>query len=775
MKLDQEIVVKHQFWFLLGGYFLVWFIAILWMKFTYPDEIQKLQGDYKKATDGVKQAQSAGPVNVATFLPPWEKETKDFSDHKLAIWQSAWDYQKGMYDWPTDWVKKYDMTNPAAPLSADDRTEYKDKLYPNQIEFLRTNAPKWLNPVELKDGFDSVFNPLTKKDWKEIPTREEVWLAQEDYWVKRELLVVVYEAVLLQSLMEPVEIDEKKEPMPKGVEVRNRYRNKNWEITLNIRKSDKGLVIGGDSTIKNIHASHHPQALTSAKGKGIWFNVSQDNVRTSFEVRGEPVSWNDTKPFSAENYPDPLSGIKWDKDWLKDHPIVVSQGFDSTNAPIRRINAIELAKPDCRSFVWPLQPNHMLAQLDALPEENDPSKAAGAGAGGGGPGGPGGPESPGGGAAMMQQAMMSGRGPGMPGGPSTPAGNKTPNNDIERNRYLQPKDMDKKLNPPSHHLPLAIQLVVEQSHIHNVLLALANSRLRFQITQVEFNHDKNYTPQTEGDKEKKESGDVEGPRVFTGGPGMGTDRSIEMRRRMMMETQMRGRLQAGPGNGRQGGPPPGPMGSGAMGGRGLRGPMAGPGGPQMPGGPVGSPMMRPPMPGIAMGTQAQMKQSYTYAPGSMRAGGAMGMGTLDPKQSTSNQQDDNLVELTVYGIATLYRSPDAPQSTEQPGQPGAPATQTVQQPAATATPPTGGAQPSTPAPSSGGTPPPAPTPSGSATPPATGTKAPSDNATPPKEDKPKADKQPESGSPPPSPKQPDKQAPDQQKAPPPSPQGGKKN
>ncbi len=399
MKLDQETVVKHQFWFLLGGYFVLWLTAVLWMKFSYPSEIEELKKKYDSAAKSVEDAKRAGPVNTATFVPPWDQETKEFSAHKGVIWGDAWHFQEEMYDWPAEWVKKYQgMRNPQVQISSDDLNDYREKLYPRQIQNLRNNLPKLLNPVELKDGFDNIFQP--KKDWREIPTREEVWLAQEDYWVKRELLYIVYWCMAQQALMMPVDIDEKKEPMPQGVETRLRYRNKNWEITLNLRKGNNGLVIGGDSTIKNIHPSHQPQALASAKGKGIWFNIGQDNVRTTFEVRGEPINWSETKNFSEENYPDPLSGFKWDKDYLKEHPIYVSQGFDQTNCPIRRINAMELSKQDCRTFIWPLQPNHLLAQLDALPEDQDPTKKAAAsspapaGGGGGGGGGAGGRDQP---------------------------------------------------------------------------------------------------------------------------------------------------------------------------------------------------------------------------------------------------------------------------------------------------------------------------------------------------------------------------------------------
>ena len=64
------------------------------------------------------------------------------------------------------------------------------------------------------------------------------------------------------------------------------------------------------------------------------------------------------------------------------------------------------------------------------------------------------------------------------GGAQTPA-NKTPNLFLDRERYLFVTDQ-------SRHLPLAMTLAVDQSHLNEILVALANSKLRFQTTQVEF-------------------------------------------------------------------------------------------------------------------------------------------------------------------------------------------------------------------------------------------------------------------------------------------------
>src|SRR5262249_53408471 len=94
-----------------------------------------------------------------------------------------------------------------------------------------------------------------------------------------------------------------------------------------------------------------------------------------------------------------------------------------------------------------------------------PAVGSGAPPGGmpaGAPGGPGGERGGAGGAADAAQ------GPKMPG-----------NGYFDRNRYLFVTD-------ESRHLPFAITLTVDQSHLHEILVALANSPLRIQTTQVEF-------------------------------------------------------------------------------------------------------------------------------------------------------------------------------------------------------------------------------------------------------------------------------------------------
>src|SRR5262245_45598579 len=171
MKFDKETLIKHQFWFLLGGYLLIWLIAVLWLTFTAPDEIKKVRDAYDKAGKELKTA-SSNPVNKATFLPPWEHEANDFNAHKTVIWNDALYFQGGMYIWPEEMAKSYpDLTDPHTPISTDDLSHYRHDWYPKQIEALRDYWPKALEPVELLSGFDSIFKPKAKEEWTETPTR----------------------------------------------------------------------------------------------------------------------------------------------------------------------------------------------------------------------------------------------------------------------------------------------------------------------------------------------------------------------------------------------------------------------------------------------------------------------------------------------------------------------------------------------------------------------------------------------------------------------------
>jgi hypothetical protein len=213
-------------------------------------------------------------------------------------------------------------------------------------------------------------------------------------------------------------------------------------------------------------------------------------------------------------------------------------------------------------------------------------------------------------------------------------------------------------------LPVAMVVTVDQAHIQDFLTAFANSRLRIQTTQVHWQH--SYEPIKPGSYE------------------FGTEG---------------GAMMAGPGGGgdadRPGGMVPG-VGPAGMGGAGVRGPGAGmaglgpggmmPGG-MMPGGMMPGGMRGGSMPSVGegsamggrMGGAGRMMAGGAYRgmnlgmmPGDTDFAGMPGYGMMGgmgyPQEG--ELETFNLVELTVYGIASLYeRYPPKPPEPEQPAEP----------------------------------------------------------------------------------------------------------
>jgi hypothetical protein len=468
MKMDKDTVIKHKFWFLLGLFALLWIIGISVLGLTAGEPIRKKRADYEAKMKGVKEAHSKGEKNER-FLTPWQGHQKLFQDHKDTIWAQAWELQKDMYVWPGSDTAPLDrkITDPSVPMELPERQEYRRALYQNQLRELanevthkpeprETKAPLCLYPVELKGGFDAIMTPVT---WNEIPNREEIWLAQEDFWVKKDLLRVV--RAVLDSVgrmelkgQELKRQDPKVRDIPPGTELsRHRFANDSWELTLVVEQGNqrREKLVGPQSTIKNIHPGHRTLPLASVyTQKGLQFRVKQRGYEALLTITGEPLPWDKTANFKGTQN---LGQIDFTQ------PFTVEEDFDWFDAPVRRIDALQLAWPSSRTVTAGVKSNDRLPQ--DLPEA--------APAGGQQPAG-----SQTGSTGANQPAAQA-------GAVAVPT---TANNGLNRLRYLQ-------VTPQCRHLPIGMVLVVDQANVPDVLAAVTNSRLRIQVTQVQINHVRN--------------------------------------------------------------------------------------------------------------------------------------------------------------------------------------------------------------------------------------------------------------------------------------------
>ena len=150
-------------------------------------------------------------------------------------------------------------------------------------------------------------------------------------------------------------------------------------------------------------------------------------------------------------------------------PMELDQLFDGTNSPITQIDEIAISKVSHRNanrqLVAAKPERYGIKPPPPRPAAGRPRRRR--------------PAGPGRQALLPTAWPASAPEPASRGGTAPAASTKTANYSIERNRYLIVTDQ-------SRHLPLAVTLTIDQSHLHEVLAAFANSKLRFQTTQVEF-------------------------------------------------------------------------------------------------------------------------------------------------------------------------------------------------------------------------------------------------------------------------------------------------
>jgi hypothetical protein len=649
MQVDKETLIKHHYWILLGIDIPLLLIVLMIIAFSVSGRVdgeRKKVEDAKKTLDGIQN-----PKNQA-FLTYYEDRSKRVGGKQNEVWEKAWRAQDGMMTWPEP-QKKFESLYFGDAIDSRDRGDYADKKegYISQIHdilymprpFNDLNPPEWI--VQYKGGPGNILRFVTTAEggWtKSPPELDEVWLAQEDIWVQRELLRIVRDCndtfaacrevgeedatkpkeepkkqaepakEESKKQAEPAKEEPKKQaepakdgaaepaadekakpaepakqaapekPKPPSDPRHKKFANAYWELDLKLVKNDSNKsVIRG--SIKNRTKVRRPL--------GMFFKVQVQEgstQRAAFLADGEPLAGGETVTFKDSEPIDNLNpqGL-----------FAVEQVLNWRTAPVKRIDLLAMGYNSHRLSSRMLVPPRFIKKIQ------DDAAAEQAASGGGGGGAAGASPSPmasgdaagaGGPAGAMMQ-MAGGQQAGM-----------TPNG-LSRNRYIDVTDQVRRM-------PVGMVVVVDQAHVEDFLSAFANARLRIQTTQVHWQHLR---------ENIKPSSEQSAPST---GPGSGVRPSGPM---------VGGGVRPG------GGEPDDDTRSGA----GIR-----PGGP---GGKFGAGRFGPPgYPGVSMPGMMPGRMPGTYMPSmpGMPSGGYPGMGGTSEDQ----EEDLNLVELAVYGVASLY-------------------------------------------------------------------------------------------------------------------------
>jgi hypothetical protein len=619
VSIDKETLIKHRFWIALGTFALFWLVVLILVPTVQGSRNRDLKTDYdgdKKKVEGIND------VKTDAVRKPLEVKEGRIKEQKNIVWAEAWKNQSGMMTWPEDDRARLNekLSNAVFGryISTDDRGVYAGSngtngLYHQYVTSL--HLPEMVAPVQFKGGWKNVIKPVTKWSIDPPPTTEECWLAQEDLWVRRELLDIVRTTLDSIRIFKPY--DEKhgeKAPPPSTEDIAKAEKagakrfvmhNSNWmlELVLEPDPRTKDYFISALTRIKNIN----PWRRTLVLGD-VQFRITQGDSGNflDFAIPEDRLDWDQSTDIKkAVSFGNLILDV--DKEFR------VEQMLTWSTSPIKRIDALALGYNSHRTAnrVCKAKPiGNVKPPADKDPDEAatmDPSNPMGMYAG----------AQSGYGSSAMGKPIL---GAGGTGGPNQPGGaDKGFNAELERKRYLD-------FTPQVRWMPVGVSIIVDQEYTQDFQVAMVNSRLRIQPTQVAWRRVHGIRPDASAtDKKDKDSSDEKGSGGEEARPPSIGPTTISPRQ-MYPAGSSAYRPTAPPG----GFPtlPPKGAGSALMPGKG--------GMPFYPGGYAGNP-----------------------------TGILPGVGSAAPV----DEDDPNLVELTVYGIASLYErytpKPDAPK-TETP-------------------------------------------------------------------------------------------------------------
>jgi hypothetical protein len=513
MKVDKEQLAKHRFWILLGVVVPLLLAAVIYLwtgvAGAIESERQKIQA-HQKELDNLRNVRSQ-PEYLEL-----EKKEKALSKRRDEVWKKAWDYQGDLMTWPTNLQPALGKLYFGDVINDELCSQYaQERNYQAQL----LDIVKLAEPTEFKGGWEGVIRHVQKWE-RSLPTPEEVWLAAEDLWAQRELLQVIREANRFMATYKPA--DGAGAPDKANGEVaRQRFQNPYWQLDLTLVKKPEGggLVLRGK--IKNL--ARRRQAVQRVDFK-VWLTDDPDAPPETVSVESEPLPADGEAALQFAGVVE--KGLSPEKP-VKNRSTArglfrLEQVLDDRTVPVKRIDQIALGYNSHRTSYAKL----VTAKYGEVfkKDEKPADEAAGNPAGAVGLQGPIGEAGPG---------MMMRGGPIM-GGAGTGSMNTTTNG-LVRDRYLE-------VTPQVRRMPVGLLLVVDQAHVQDVLTAMANSRLRIQITQVQGNHfhglvkepgDESAAAEREG--ERPDGRTVRKPPVAPGPSGSG-----EAMRRMMLGSGVRG-------------------------------------------------------------------------------------------------------------------------------------------------------------------------------------------------------------------------------------------
>lgn len=447
--MDKDKLIKNHFWILLGLALVLLPVVMIFVLTT----VGPATAAEQQKIDGLKSKLGSTQPKGANYQAQIEKYREKFDGMKDVVWKDNYEAQKGLIEWPYS-------------LSDLNKLYFGDTIPDRAInEFTKLNVylPEYeslsdlVKPTELTGGWRQVMAPVP---WGEKrATTEDVWLALEDLCIQREMMRCVHAVNLLLAqfrdgskkevkdkdgvkvVADPeVEKELKEYFKPVDGESVHRFISPYWLLDIAIMKSPqgKGAEFITRGRLRNV--SH--RRLNVAR---IEFLL---NMQDPAAGQGKPLVLGLEGDFLAVDAELNFSNKIVRGSAPKAFIYGVEQKLDPRYVPVKRVERIVLGYNSHRTA------DRQLLMCSMSEEAKKQQTASG-------------------GDPPPAEAT-----PGVPtpGGQAAPVGDKS-NSGINRLRYVA-------CTPQVRRMPIGLVMTVDQAHVQDILRAFANSRLRFQTTQV---------------------------------------------------------------------------------------------------------------------------------------------------------------------------------------------------------------------------------------------------------------------------------------------------
>lgn len=511
--MNKDALKKHHFWILFGLIPLLVLIAVILVTSGVGAAIEAKRADIKKAQDDLnaKKNPKSNPL-----LALMDEQRKSLEKKKGDLWKENWERQigigpdgkqdpaKNLLRWPkSDKLAPFNYT--ADYLTDKNQLKFGDKIilagqaqvnmnqeyneFKRRDVYLAEFSDRALGkdrsytgrgmadtvvPTVFDRGWERTLRYVTIPEsgtttgWGDAELRwEPLWLALEDIWVQRAMLAAVRQVNLDVGTFKLKERrDQTTGNALKDNPFDRTFRSRLWEVDLKVerREADGRYLVTGK--LRNLSAKLQIFGEQTAQGGRplvlrVGLTPDPKGPTFDFKIGGNVIAGG------AEMTVLPTDEHLIQVGVTPTEINRVEQIFDAATVPVRRIDRLVLGFRDSRHAARPLvMPPFPAYEAEAAAAANVSAEGTPGNLMGGDPDGEGR-------GSGDRSRMMGGA------GGSALEGGGTLKTVIEgnRKRYIETTKQVRRM-------PVAISLITDQAYIEDVLLAYANSPLRFQITQV---------------------------------------------------------------------------------------------------------------------------------------------------------------------------------------------------------------------------------------------------------------------------------------------------